>query len=655
LSAANGAPSSAVAPSGTGPSPESRAPSPETQPQPAAACSAVTSDGTATANYVAKFTTACNIEKSLIFDNGTDVGIGTAAPGAFLDTQGTSTATSGNVYGLRSITTSNPAAASSATVLAAFSNAATATGSSQSFTGSLTAFQFEADHNGTGTLSQAYGGYGAVRNQSTGTITNTYSLYSYLKNTTTGTVTNGYGLFVNNPTNAGGGTISKFYGVYISNPTTATTGYGLYSLATTNYLSGNLGINTTTPSAPLEVNGKAKFDNTVTFTASQTFPGTVTGATTNGGLLETGTTLGLLTTCATSQVLAWNGSKWACASAGTGTVTSVGSGAGLTGGPITTSGTLSIANAGVTDTMLATAYSGTGSCASGSFVTKLARAAAPTCAAGAVGTITGVTGGTGISGGGASGDVTLTNTGILSVGVSAGLTTTGGQTPTLGIDTTVVPELAISNTFTTEQFVHGYVDAYGVGNGTALYGFSDSTSASIPTLYIENDDSTDAGDWVFDAVGPSFGGQCTIDLGGNLYCTGTLAPVIKTDDNRELGLYTVQSSENWIEDFGSGTLVNGVATIDIEPQFAKTVTEDASYHVFLTPNGDCEGLYVTRKGASSFEVHELKAGKSNVSFDYRIVAHRKGFEAARLPDLTERLQKKVQMPAQPKIAAVSTH
>ena len=36
------------------------------------------------------------------------------------------------------------------------------------------------------------------------------------------------------------------------------------------------------------------------------------------------------------------------ASAGTGTVTSVGSGAGLTGGPITTSGTLSIANDGVT-------------------------------------------------------------------------------------------------------------------------------------------------------------------------------------------------------------------------------------------------------------------------------------------------------------------
>jgi hypothetical protein len=38
---------------------------------------------------------------------------------------------------------------------------------------------------------------------------------------------------------------------------------------------------------------------------------------------------------------------------GSGTVTSVGTGAGLTGGPITTSGTLSIATGGVSNAMLA--------------------------------------------------------------------------------------------------------------------------------------------------------------------------------------------------------------------------------------------------------------------------------------------------------------
>src|SRR5208282_4374550 len=70
--------------------------------------------------------------------------------------------------------------------------------------------------------------------------------------------------------------------------------------------------------------------------------GTLTGVTTasGSGLSGGGTSgtlkLGLLTTCASGQVLEWNGTAWACATAsGSGTVTKVASGAGLTGGPIT--------------------------------------------------------------------------------------------------------------------------------------------------------------------------------------------------------------------------------------------------------------------------------------------------------------------------------
>ena len=55
-------------------------------PQALTSCS-VTSDGTATPSYLAKFTAPCNIQKSLLFDTGTSVGVGTNAPGAFLDAQ----------------------------------------------------------------------------------------------------------------------------------------------------------------------------------------------------------------------------------------------------------------------------------------------------------------------------------------------------------------------------------------------------------------------------------------------------------------------------------------------------------------------------------------------------------------------------------------
>jgi hypothetical protein len=265
-----------------------------------------------------------------------------------------------------------------------------------------------------------------------------------------------------------------------------------------------------------------------------------------------------------------------------------------------------------------------------------------------------VTAGAGLSGGGAvalGSSVTLSNAGVLGVGVSSGITTTGGQNPKLGIDTTVVPELAISNDFTAGQFFSGFVDAF-VGDATALYAFNSSTVPTHPALYVEDDDVTDAGDLAFDVQGPNFGGECSVDVTGNLFCTGTLGAAVKGQGNKKIGLYTMQSSEDWVEDFGSGALSGGVATIPLERRFARTISGQANYHVFLTPAGDCDGLYIANRTATSFEVRELKSGTSSVQFDYRIVAHRKGLESARLPDVTGSFMNKPARPPVPSEAGV---
>lgn len=135
------------------------------------------------------------------------------------------------------------------------------------------------------------------------------------------------------------------------------------------------------------------------------------------------------------------------------------------------------------------------------------------------------------------------------------------------------------------------------------------------------------------------GGVCGINQTGNLACTGQMKAVVAAKDSpRQLETYTVQSAENWVEDYGSGELSNGSATVQVEPEFAETVNTGVDFHVFLTPGGDCKGLYVTNKTPGSFEVHELGGGTSSIPFDYKIVAKRNGMESQRLVDVTERMR-----------------
>ncbi len=95
--------------------------------------------------------------------------------------------------------------------------------------------------------------------------------------------------------------------------------------------------------------------------------------------------------------------------------------------------------------------------------------------------------------------------------------------------------------------------------------------------------------------------------------------------------YAPRESQPTMEDFGTGSLAGGHAHVALDPAFANVISRDASYLVFLTPEGDCKGLYVAHKTVSGFEVAELQGGTSSVAFDYRIVAKPLGDHSARLP------------------------
>ena len=90
--------------------------------------------------------------------------------------------------------------------------------------------------------------------------------------------------------------------------------------------------------------------------------------------------------------------------------------------------------------------------------------------------------------------------------------------------------------------------------------------------------------------------------------------------------YAVTSPQNWIEDFGSGQLQDGEAVVALETVYAEAVSTEQSYHVFLTPLGDC-ALYVAEKGRS--QLHRARLGRREVQHRLRL-PHRRA--APRLRD-----------------------
>ena len=146
--------------------------------------------------------------------------------------------------------------------------------------------------------------------------------------------------------------------------------------------------------------------------------------------------------------------------------------------------------------------------------------------------------------------------------------------------------------------------------GIGVLGTADDTiavagynNANVATGSFQNDETTNIGSPVLATHGPHFAGICLMDVSGNLACNGTKSAVVPVDGGtRQVALYAVEAPENWFEDAGSARLSHGSAVVRFEPTFAQTINGGVAYHVFLTPKGDCKGLYVTNETADGFEV-----------------------------------------------------
>jgi hypothetical protein len=126
-----------------------------------------------------------------------------------------------------------------------------------------------------------------------------------------------------------------------------------------------------------------------------------------------------------------------------------------------------------------------------------------------------------------------------------------------------------------------------------------------------------------------------LHLSGEVYTDGSCSAgcaKIKLQTGKELVAYHPREAAPTIEDFGTGRMVAGRATIALDPSFAATLDSRRPYFVFVTPHGDNHGLYIAHETASAFDVRESQNGRSTVDFDYRIVGKPLDTDATRLPE-----------------------
>jgi hypothetical protein len=124
-------------------------------------------------------------------------------------------------------------------------------------------------------------------------------------------------------------------------------------------------------------------------------------------------------------------------------------------------------------------------------------------------------------------------------------------------------------------------------------------------------------------------------VNGNLTVSGSFphTAAVASADGTLRRMYSPEAAEAYYEDVGQGSLVNGVGAVTLDPDFANVILGD-TYHVFVTPRGDCNGLYISSQGPTGFEVRELRGGTSNVGFSYRIVARPRANPSPRLDRVT---------------------
>ncbi len=120
----------------------------------------------------------------------------------------------------------------------------------------------------------------------------------------------------------------------------------------------------------------------------------------------------------------------------------------------------------------------------------------------------------------------------------------------------------------------------------------------------------------------------TLHVVGTFTATSTKSATVETKSFGNRMLYAMESAEVRFYDEGKGKLENGRVTVELDPVWLETI--EGEFYVYLTAEGDSNGLHVAEKGKNYFVVKENNGGESNVEFNWMVSAKRLGYGGMRL-------------------------
>ncbi len=107
---------------------------------------------------------------------------------------------------------------------------------------------------------------------------------------------------------------------------------------------------------------------------------------------------------------------------------------------------------------------------------------------------------------------------------------------------------------------------------------------------------------------------------GNTYTTGKNVELVGTEGEAKKAVYAVTSLDAKIYNNGSAQLVNGEAYIAFDANYKALLGENPT--VTVSPNGNCNGVYIASVDKNGFTVKEMNNGTSTVALSWIAVGNR---------------------------------